>query len=600
MVVKSTSKIYTPLLLLMLFTFNACVTIQEIEGGPPDMEEPKIVKTFPDHEATNFRSQNITITFNKDIAANNIYNNLLIRPNPLHKEEKKPFKYKVYGRNLKLIFEKDALQENTTYYLDFTKAIRDTHEHLSPVDATLVFSTGNSIDRISIRGQIIDLLTNQPVKDAHIYLYRKTEEVDTTHKQESIESNATAAHTTNAHVQGIDASTDSLNQAIPKPSYSTISDDKGHFTIKYISPYQYYIRVKTGSDTGYTINYEKDSYGFLPDPIDLSMPQEGITIPVIQSDIRPLKLINKSRQPGCYELTFNKAIEKYTLKTSEQLHPSSVLYSQKINANTIRIYNTIGLLEHDVVDASLCIEDNIQDSYTFSLPVSFKEGRTSLEKENMTISFSSIYCNLTNNHFKETILFNKPIKMVNNDLIYLQDMNQRKMTIKAENLTWNSDRTELTIIKKWQKGDILPFNNKDSSSSDNDNNPIFTLCIEDGAFLSYDNKANERLTKDYSLPRQNQFGAISVNIDTTAQNFTIELLNRSYQIIESIQNQKNYHFTMLSLGDYHIRVLIPQQKDGVWSTGNIEKNIPPDPVIFYPLPVTVKAEEDTNPINLKF
>ena len=190
--------------------------------------------------------------------------------------------------------------------------------------------------------------------------------------------------------------------------------------------------------------------------------------------------------------------------------------------------------------------------------------------------------------------------MVNNDLIYLQDMNQRKMTIKAENLTWNSDRTELTIIKKWQKGDILPFNNKDSSSSDNDNNPIFTLCIEDGAFLSYDNKANERLTKDYSLPRQNQFGAISVNIDTTAQNFTIELLNRSYQIIESIQNQKNYHFTMLSLGDYHIRVLIPQQKDGVWSTGNIEKNIPPDPVIFYPLPVTVKAEEDTNPINLKF
>lgn len=585
----------------MLLTFNACVTIQEIEGGPPDMEEPKIVKTFPDHETTNFRSQNIAITFNKDIAANNIYNNLLIRPNPIHKEGNKPFKYKVYGKNLKLIFAKDALQENTTYHLDFTKAIQDIHEHLSPVDATLVFSTGNAIDRISIRGNIIDLLTNQPVKNAHIYLYRKTKEADKTHKQEGTKSNATTAQITTADEQGIDASTASLNKDIPKPSYSTISDDKGQFTIKYINPCQYYIRVKTGSDTGYTINYEKDSYGFLPDPIDLNMSQEGITIPVIQSDIRPLKLINKSRQPGCYELTFNKAIGKYTLKTSEQLHPSPVLHSQKISANAIRIYNTIGLLEHDILDTSLYVEDNIKDSYTFSLPVSFKEGRTNLDKENMTISFSPIYCNLTTNRFKETIVFNKPIKMVNNDLIYLQDINhQGKITIKAENLTWNSDRTELTIIKQLCKEDVIPFNNKGLSSNNDDNQPVFTLCMDDGAFLSYDDKANERLTKDYKLPQQNQLGTISVSVDTTVQNFTIELLNQAYQTIESIQNQKDYHFTMLAPGHYHIRVLIPHQKDSVWAPGNIEKNIPPDPVIFHPLPITVKTEGDTNPINLKF
>lgn len=583
--------------------FSACVTIQEIEGGPPDMEEPKIVKTYPDHEATNFQSQKITVTFNKNITANNIYNNLLIRPKPLHKEEKKPFKYKVYGRSLKLTFAKDALQENTTYHLDFTKAIQDTHERLSPVNAALVFSTGDSIDRISVRGSIIDLLTNQPVKDAHVYLYRKIEETDEAYRQESEKSDAsstTIAHSVSAHVKGMDVSVDSLSKPVPTPSYSTISDEKGNFTIKYISPCQYYIRVKTGSNTGYAIDYEKDWYGFLPDPVDLSIPQEGITVPVVKSDIRPLKLINKSRQPGCYELTFNKAIEKYTLKTSERSHLSPALYSHKVGANAIRIYNTIGLLEHDIIDTSLCVEDNVKDTYTFSLPISFKEGRTSLEKENMSISFSSIYCNLNVNRFKETLLFNKPIKVVNSDLIYLQGMNQKKITIKAEDLIWNADRTELTIIKKWQKRDILPFNNKDSSSNDDDNNPVFTLCIDDGAFLSYDDKVNAQLTKDYRLPQQDQLGAISVNIDTTAQNFTIELLNQAYQTIESIQNQKDYHFTMLLPGDYHIRVLIPQQKDGIWSPGNIEKNIPPDPVIFHPSPIIVKAKGDTNHINLKF
>ncbi|WP_339044089.1 Ig-like domain-containing protein [Cardinium endosymbiont of Tipula unca] len=559
---------------MLPFLFASCVTEQAPEGGPPDETPPKLVCSFPENGALNFKGNKIRLTFNKEIKVEGIYTNLLIMPKLDALKDKQPYSYTVNGKTLEIKFA-IPLKEHTTYSMHFNNAVKDTHEGTKPTGAVLTFSTDSFIDAITAKGETKELLTNRPVGNVSVYLY--SSERDPKEWQEK---------------GGI-------------PDYYTTTDKEGNFTMDHIRLGTYYIRATTGKSNKYEIDYEKDQYGFFKDPIHLNDFQSAILIPLISADVRDFTLLRSAPQKGIYEVVFNKPIIKYQLipleaigaKGKPQIHS---LLSDK-SPRTIFIYNTFGLLEGEQLEVKLIAEDAYHTVLEKHLPIRFKEGKEDIEKTRLSHSvltrpFPSILPSFT-----EVITFNKPIQETNQDLIYFELANEKKIPLKEEALAWNSDKTKLTIKKVFKQEEIAALSRAAQGEKDYDKTKkTVVLHMETGACIAFDKEKNKKIDIVYPFRNEEETGTISGNIDTAVEHFIIELLNDKDVIVDTVRNTKNYCFTMVPPGTYGIRILVLNEGEEVWSPGNIRKNIEPNPVIFYEKELAVVEKWDVTGIDFKF
>ncbi|HYM92676.1 MAG TPA: Ig-like domain-containing protein, partial [Chitinophagaceae bacterium] len=88
-------------------------------------------------------------SFNEFIDIQNVQENLIV--SPLSKSIP-DVTSKLNTMTVKL---KDTLEPNTTYSLNFGNAVRDYNEGNVLKNFTYVFSTGNSIDSLQLRGKVI-------------------------------------------------------------------------------------------------------------------------------------------------------------------------------------------------------------------------------------------------------------------------------------------------------------------------------------------------------------------------------------------------------------------------------------------------------------
>src|ERR1700710_1970178 len=78
--------------------------------------------------------------------------------------------YKISDKSI-VINLKDSLEKNTTYVINFGKAIQDVNESNILKNFTYVFSTGAHIDSLSISGKVINTLTGEREKEATVLLF---------------------------------------------------------------------------------------------------------------------------------------------------------------------------------------------------------------------------------------------------------------------------------------------------------------------------------------------------------------------------------------------------------------------------------------------
>jgi hypothetical protein len=126
-----------------------CAVIVPPGGGPKDTIPPALVKAVPNDSSLNFKGNKIILTFDEYVQLdNNLNDNLIVSPVP----NTLPFiESKLHNVTVKL---KDSLEANTTYAINFGKAIKDVNEGLPYKDFTYVFSTGNHIDENTFSGTV--------------------------------------------------------------------------------------------------------------------------------------------------------------------------------------------------------------------------------------------------------------------------------------------------------------------------------------------------------------------------------------------------------------------------------------------------------------
>lgn len=139
---------------MMLLSFaywislSGCAQIGSPIGGPRDTIAPVLLNASPPNHSLNFDNKRIVLTFNEYVHLQNPQN-ILVSPLP----KKNPFiDFKLKTVTVKLY---DTLRPGTTYSIQFGDAIQDINENNPVTDFKYVFSTGNFIDSLFLKGNVL-------------------------------------------------------------------------------------------------------------------------------------------------------------------------------------------------------------------------------------------------------------------------------------------------------------------------------------------------------------------------------------------------------------------------------------------------------------
>src|SRR5436190_8267824 len=126
-----------------------CANIIAPLGGARDTIAPRLVKASPPDSSRNFKDTRITLTFSEFVNVENTRENLIVSPMPKNEPLVESHLRTVTVRL------KDTLQPNTTYTLDFGKAIKDVNEGNIDKNFSYIFSTGSTFDSLTLSGKVI-------------------------------------------------------------------------------------------------------------------------------------------------------------------------------------------------------------------------------------------------------------------------------------------------------------------------------------------------------------------------------------------------------------------------------------------------------------
>jgi uncharacterized protein (DUF2141 family) len=163
----------------ILATLVNCANRGTPSGGEKDTEAPQIIRASPENYTTNFKGTEIKIYFDEYIKIKNVQKQLIISPPMDPQPDVTPL-----GSASKYISIKinDTLQANTTYAFNFGQSIVDNNEENPYSYYKYIFSTGNYIDSLSVKGAIVDAEKREPEKFVAVMLY----EVDSTYSDSTI------------------------------------------------------------------------------------------------------------------------------------------------------------------------------------------------------------------------------------------------------------------------------------------------------------------------------------------------------------------------------------------------------------------------------
>ncbi len=240
------------LILFISFLLANCANRGTPTGGDKDITPPVITKSIPENYSVNFNAKEIKIYFDEYIKIKDLQKQLIISPPMDPEPEITPL-----GSASKYITIKifDTLQPNTTYAFNFGESIVDNNEENPYPYYRYVFSTGDFIDSLSVKGTIIDAVNRKPDEFVSVLLY----DIDSTF-------------------------TDSIIYK-QKPKYITNTlDSTTTFKLENLKAGNYLMIALKEENNNYTFQQKTDKIGFLKD---------FITVSADTSTMHTLKLFNE-------------------------------------------------------------------------------------------------------------------------------------------------------------------------------------------------------------------------------------------------------------------------------------------------------------------
>lgn len=142
----------------------ACANVGNPEGGPFDMQAPRLLGSKPELRALGVKGQRIELQFDEYVKISQ-QDKIIVSPPQI-----KPPLISANGKSVTLRLQ-DSLKPETTYSIYFDDAIVDNNEDNPIENFSYTFSTGQTIDTMQIAGSVLDAETLEPVGGVVIGAY---------------------------------------------------------------------------------------------------------------------------------------------------------------------------------------------------------------------------------------------------------------------------------------------------------------------------------------------------------------------------------------------------------------------------------------------
>ena len=510
------------LCLSVFFVFiTNCARTGRPEGGPKDEDAPLFITAYPPYESVKFDKKEIKIDFNEYIILKNLNKQLVVSP-PL----KNPPLISPQGSPSEFIKIKilDTLKQNTTYIFNFGSAVQDNNEGNKLENFKYVFSTGTYIDSLTTSGSIKDAKLIEAPNNINVLLYR------------------------------IDSSFNDSIVYKKKPDYITNTLDTTNFKFTNLRKGKYLMLALQESVNDYIFNPKTDKIGFITDTIQL--PKDSIiTKPIILfKEVQPYQFKRgKEITKGKIEFGFEGDAKNMQVKMLSKVPDNFKSVSKfQIDKDTLNFWFTP--FEADSLNFLVTNKE-------FSDTLTVKLRKNKLDSLIMDSSIKSII------HFRDTLFLtsNNPIIKIDTSKISLFD----KDTIAVKYST--------LLSKKENKIGFI-FDKKPKEK--------YRFTALPDAFNDVFSIKNDTLKYNFNTQEIDDYGRITLKVNNAnSKNLIIELLSGGKQdeIIERqfIKTSKAIVFDLLQPKKYTIRVIIDENKNNKWDTGNYLKRQLAETILYH-------------------
>lgn len=500
----------------LLFTISSCASVQSPSGGPRDTIQPKVITETPKNLSRNFSAGQIKIEFDEFIQLSNEFTEISITP-----ALDIPPEYKARKQVLEIKFDK-PLEENTTYTINFGKAIADVNETNVLKNYTYVFATGNQIDSLSLSGKVTSALTKQRLKEVTVFILPI--------RQDSLFGKKRA-------------------------SFFTTTDTAGNFRLNNLreDTYRIYaLNEQGGGDRIY--NGQNEEIGFLDTALVLNKNIENINLQVFKEVPASFSVLDRKIEPdGRITLTFNKPLIQPVIDIIDPLDLNKVKTTEfNVSRDSAQVWLpeiTFDSLKLVVSDGGISLDTiilrrNKRDTYTRAGIITDNISGTKLKPRTDVL-----------------LKMSAPIATLQESQITLLE---DSVQVKGFQLTKRPNTTREYSFKYTWKPD-----------------KGYILRLAENAFTDIHGNKSKAYIRRFNLDVDDNYGNFSIKITTpdTSKNYIVQWMsgeNETIQKQDVISKNTTLIYTTYPTANYRIRVIYDENKNGRWDTGSVRNKQQPE------------------------
>ncbi len=505
----------------------SCAKRGTIYGGHKDTIPPVMKWSEPKNYTTQFKGNTIKLTFDEYVVIKDVNKQLIVSP-PM---ETPPVITPSNATKTITIKFKDSLQPNTTYSLNFGQSIKDFNEGNPYHQFKYVFSTGNYIDSLQLRGSIKDALEKKTDNFVSVMLYEIDEKF-----------------------------TDSIIYK-EKPRYVTNTlDSSTTFNFENVKAGKYLLIALKDANNNFKFDPKTDKIGFYNQPITL--PDNTLYELELFKETAPFKTLKPSQSSG-NKITMGyegdvKAME-ISIKKGNNILPSRI--TKLTNKDSVQIW--------------------FPKTKADSLQVTIKNGNYTKEyfvkTKDQKADTLAISTNITGSipfrkHF--TVKTSTPIENIDKSKIQL--INKDSISVEF-GLKRNDFDQEL--IFDFEKEPLQKYQ--------------VTLLPE--AITDMFGNKNDSIHFKFSTKNTSEFGNLKVLLENVKSfPVIVELTDDKGNVLASEYSEgaTTINFNLLEPNLFTLRLIYDENKNKQWDSGSYLEKKQTEEVIYFPKAIDVRTNWD--------
>ncbi|MDX5419179.1 MAG: Ig-like domain-containing protein [Hymenobacteraceae bacterium] len=533
----------TLIALATLAGITSCASVSAPEGGPKDLTAPTLVNSNPKDQELKVSTRTITLTFDEEVQPNNLNKELLITPFTSNTYTVKT------NRNVMSLEFENALEENTTYTLNFREGIVDITEKNKAQGLRLSFSTGDYIDSSRVSGTVVELLKQTPEKNATIALY---------------------------------PTNDTLSIRKNRPYYQTQTNDAGTFELGNIREGEYRIYALVDKNNNSFYDSEEERIAYLSGPIRITADTEPITLETVRIDTKRPILLQRENYLDRFIANYNEGIRSFSAAPAES-PKDTIAHRIGTAGKAVEMFKSARFQGGKAILSAVDSAGNIAID---TVQIKF-DGKRAQRVKGAQLA-------VINGAGKGAYAVGKVVKVELETQVNIKE-GSAPVRILADTILLTSLKYPADVRQDatgTELSFILPNLNGRTRN--------IMLELDSTAIQPVQGEPLQFTRIPLTIAQNGGTGSVRGTVSSKFTSFTVQLLNQEYRVVEEVRNQKNFQFRNIEPATYQIRVLVDENNNGTWDAGDPKLEREPEKVYFYPKPIEVRANWELEAVKLEF